>query len=1103
MYSLLKYNKDNILLAKSITVKLTDIAIAINKGLVKQHGLKISNNPKTWKYYMNLAGIRHETNSPVLVNVLELGEKQLLSKELLDTYNYTRTELLKYGQTFNNLIDEYPEDIMFIKGCLHPVDIDVAIKAKEGTILSYNHTFVEAPEFSLMRELQVHVYDFLSRWHIKEYTLVDDLYLPVLIGNLYNSIVLKIMNIRLEKIHTNEAHSFHLEHFFRSNLNLWTSISIVNDETKYWLYKNLGWLIRNIGRQEAFDVVIKKILNKNNVGLGMYQLRKPNNIVNEKKDIMLPTFINTPLIFNNIGLNSYYHASRNSSISLDTILNKELNLENIKDEDMDTQTKYRNNTIVETSVEKINKTHRDNQITKVLEISTYQLFKRHGLDLFKLLLDYFVSLTIDKKINYLAEFVDPNDNQNYILTAENAILFIVKMLLSATGQLDAKIKSIPFDYVLLRDKEELREVYKRMFRDGIIDCHLEDLIEHYPNVGKYCNTSNDVLVLMNEVQEFYSYLWTLDSNTESSIGSANVKMLSNFITRQGELVFTDDPEGKTIDELMFERNIKYTITNKFDVVLSLTEIIKLFTGVSIDEAAVIKEITTEFKVLVDRLTSYSTQVLNTSEDDEDIFIHYNNTNIFNSLYGIANITDARLRGLEENYVYIDSLANNFSDDCEGYNLDNINIKTFTPPKKPIFGIGTIKDNKHMYDLAPRFAIEVNDTNRYGINRVEYKQKFIPELDMSMDTMEYLDPTLKSGSNTITDVSPISSEVYNNPIVIDSQSAKLPETPIVGVAYNSLNKDISTPTVIASIEQDPKVSITKGNYKNVFLLDVSMDMESIESEEIMITSGANTNNDEDTRYGSSHENPLPINATQGQLREHPIVGTSEIYDNQDTSIFAPVVRVTMNLDEEVPVTKGEYSEVFIKDVSMSLEPNEDITVSIDTTYNDNTKEDVKYINIESNSLIIESEDAVLPTTPIEGTAYIAQDIGYSSPTLDVRVEQDPKVSVDKGVYKNEFLPEVTMSMPTMEELQPVIKSGAMIDMNTGTGSSNDVTIEPESAARVKPIDGSMQISRNNDVVTTEPQLSAELIPDPVVHVLPADQDDYDDLEDDNDILTPIV
>ena len=1011
MYSLLQYNKDNILLAKSITVKLTDIAIAINKGLVKQHGLKISNNPKTWKYYMNLAGMRHETNSPVLVNVLELGEKQLLSKELLDTYNYTRTELLKYGQTFNNLIDEYPEDIMFIKGCLHPVDMDVAIKAKEGTILSYNHTFVEAPEFSLMRELQVHVYDFLSRWHIKEYTLVEDLYLPVLIGNLYNSIVLKIMNIRLEKIHTNEAHSFHLEHYFRSNLNLWTSISIVNDETKYWLYKNLGWLIRNIGRQEAFDTVIKQILNNNNVGIGRYQLRKPNNKINTKKDIMLPTFTNTPLIFNNIGLNSYYSTSRNSSITLDTILNKELNLENIKEEDMDTQTRYRNNTIVETSIEKINNTYRDNQLTKVLEISTYHLFKRHGLDLFKLLLDYFVSLTIDKKINYLAEFVDPNDNQNYILTAENAILFIIKMLLSATGKLDAKIKSIPFDYVLLRDKEELREVYKRMFRDGIIDCHLEDLIEHYPNVGKYCNTSNDVMVLMNEVQEFYSYLWTLDSNTESSIGSANVKMLSNFITRQGELVFTDDPEGKTIDDLLFERNLKYVITNKFDVVASLSAIIKLFTGVSIDEAAVIKKITSEFKTLVDRLTSYSTQVLNTSEDDEDIFIHYNNTNIFNSLYGVTNITDARLRGLEENYVHIDSLANNFSDDCKGYNLDNINIKTFTPPKKPIFGIGTIKDNKHMYDLAPRFAIEVNDTNRYGINRIEYQQEFIPELDMSMDTMEYLDPTLKSVSNTITDNSTVSSGVYSNPISIDSQSAKLPETPIVGMAYNALNKDISTPTVRASIEQDPKVSITKGDYKNVFLLDVSMDMESIESEEVMIRSEANTNNDEDVRYGSSHENPIPIDVTQGQLREHPIIGTSEIHDNQDTSILAPVVRVTMNLDEEVPVTKGEY--------------------------------------------------------------------------------------------KNEFLPEVTMSMTTTEETQPVIKSDAMIDMNTGSSYNNDVPIEPESADRVKPIDGSMQIRRNLDEVTLEPQVTAELIPDPVVHVLPADQDDYDDLEDDSDILTPIV
>lgn len=973
MYSLLQYNKDNILLAKSITVKLTDIAIAINKGLVKQHGLKISNNLKTWKYYMNLAGMRHETNSPVLVNVLELGEKQLLSKELLDTYNYTRSELLKYGQTFDNLIDEYPEDIMFIKGCLHPVDIDVAIKAKEGTILSYNHIYVEAPEFSLMRELQVHVYDFLSRWHIKEYTLVEDLYLPVLIGNLYNSIVLKIMNIRLEKINTNEAHSFHLEHFFRSNLNLWMSISIVNDETKYWLYKNLGWLIRNIGRQEAFDTVIKRILNKNNVGIGRYQLRKLNNKVNTDKNIMLPTFTNTPLIFNNTGLNSYYHANRNSSITLNSILNKELNLENIEEEDIDTQTRYRNNAIIETAIEKINKTYRDNQLTKVLEISTYQLFKRHGIDLFKLLLDYFVSLVIDKKINYLAEFVEPNDNQNYILTAENAILFIIKMLLSVTGQLGTKIKSISFDYVLLRDKEELREVYKRLFRDGIIDCHLEDLIAHYPNVGKYCNTSNDVMVLIAEVQEFYSYLWTLDSNTESSIGSANVKMLSNFITRQGELIFTDDPEGKTIDELMFERNIKYVITNKFDVVASLTAIIKLFTGVSIDEADVIKEVSSQFKILVDRLTSYSTQVINTAEDSEDIFIHYNNTNIFNSLYGIADITDGGLRSIEENYVCIDSLANNFSDDCKGYNLDNINIRTFTPPEKPIFGIVTIKDNKDMYDLVPSFAIEVNDTNRFGINKVEYKQEFILDINLSMDSMEYLDTTLKSGSNAVTDVSPVISKVYSNPTVINSQSAKLPDTPIVGMAYNVLNKDITTPIVRVTIEQDPKVSITKGDYKNVFLLDVNMDMESIESEEVMITSGANTNNDEDMSYGSSHDNAIPIDVTQGQLREHPIVGTTEIYDNTDTSIFTPVVRVTMNLDEEVPVTRGEYNE----------------------------KDEVRYSSIESNSL----------------------------------------------------------------------------------------TIEPE-------IDSSIHINHDLDEVTSV------LIPDPVVRVLPADQDD-DDLEDDSDILTPIV
>lgn len=1104
MYSLQQYNKDNILLANSITVKLTDIAIAINKGLVKQHGLKISPDPRTWKYYLNLAGIRHSTNSPVLVNVIELGEKQLLSKELLETYNYTKTELLKYGLTFNNLIDEYPEDIAFIKGCLHPVDIEEAINAKEGTILSYNKTFVEAPEFSLMRELQVHVYDFLSRWHIKEFTLVEDLYLPVMIGNLYNSIVLKLLNIRLEKIHTNEAHSFHLEHYFRSNLNLWTSISIVNDETKYWLYKNLGWIIRNIGRHEALEVVIKRILSRNNVGIGSYQLRKPNNKYNNDKGLFLPTFTNTPLIFNNKGLNSYYHAGKNSSISLDTILNKQLNLENIKEEDMDTQTKCRNNSVVETNIEKINRTYRDNQRTKVLEISTYQLFKRHGVDLFKLLLDYFISLTQDKKIQFLGEFVDPNDNKNYILTAENAILFIIKMMLSSTKQLDVKIKDIHFDFVLLRDKEELREAYKRQFKDGIIDEFLNDLIENYPNVGKYCNTSNDVMVLMNEIQDYYSYLWTLDSNTESMMGSSNVKYLSNFMSRHGTMPLTDDPEGKTIDELLEERGIRYEITNKFDVITSLTTIIKLFTGVSIDEAAIIKEITSGFKVLVDRLTSYSSQILNTAEDDESIFLHYNNLNIFNSLYGVANITDTGLRGLEEDYVHIEALANNFSDDCKGYNLDNINIRTFTPPKKPIFGMGTIKDNKHMYNLAPRFTIEVNDADRYSINRTEYKQEFLKGLDVSMLSIEDIDTELNTGANAITDTHPISGEAYDTPMYIESKSATLPDTPIQGYAYNAMNKDISNPTVSVSVVEDPKVSITKGDYKNVFLLDVSMDMETMEDNELLVTSGANTNSGGDTRYKFVDTNPLSINAKDGGIRTKPIEGTAEVLDNKDASIFTPVVRVTMNLDEEVPVNKGVYGpEVFIKDVSMSIEPHEGDLVRIDTAYNDTGGNEYRSASIDSNPIDINSQQSTLPTTPIEGTMYVAKDVGYTQPSMDVRVELDPKVSVTEGEYKNEFLPEVNIGMTTIETTQPIVRSGSMRDMNKGSSNDNPISIDPESADRVKPISGLTAIHNNTDETIIVPQTQAELVPDPVVRDVSADRDDYDDLEDDSDILTPMT
>ena len=98
--------------------------------------------------------------------------------------------------------------------------MDYAINMPEGTILYYNKDYVEDNEFELMGDLEDYIKNFLHRWNIKEYLLTDELYTASLIGVLTASLPNKIINIRNNYALTSQVNSFHLEHFFRSHLEL-------------------------------------------------------------------------------------------------------------------------------------------------------------------------------------------------------------------------------------------------------------------------------------------------------------------------------------------------------------------------------------------------------------------------------------------------------------------------------------------------------------------------------------------------------------------------------------------------------------------------------------------------------------------------------------------------------------------------------------------------------------------------------------------------------------------------------------------------------------------------------------------------------------------
>lgn len=716
MYSIEEYNNQVIKLAKSLTIKLLDVALAINKGLTKQYdNIEISSDMKTWKYFQNISGQRHylnpeepdetkkvSTNADVLITIIELGQKQLLTKELLEKHPYTRNELLKQEDFYDNLLNTYPNEVLYIHGCMYPCNIEKAIEAKEGTILAYNENFIETNEKYLIPELQTSVQNFLSRWHIKEYTIIEELYLSSMLANLYAMLPLKINNLRLEKIFTNEVHSFHLEHFFRSHLNIWDELQVVSNETKYWLYKNLPYIIKHLGKTSTFQILLNKILTPNDVGVGIYNLNISNTALNKNSATNKPSYSKGELSLYSEPLNNYYINSGYKD--LNSILSKELSdkLEISSEQD---------GFIIDRAIEKIKDSQKDNQRTKLIEISTYEYYKKYGVDLFKIIIDYWAYGIKTNTLQFNVEYVDPNTNQPILISTEQGLLLLIKFILASFNSLDLKLSEIYYDLVFYPDNSCIDQVSSAIFKDGYTPMFFKELKENYPTLGKIITSNLEMNDMLTSVINYSSYLWIIDSNAENSIVSANMKTLINLITDKGSLILST--QNETIDQILDREQCNIELKDGYNINSSIRQLIQTFTGLEINEYNIIKNISDSYKTLVQKLTAYTTQVITQDTGEDTIYLYYNNTNIFRSQYGVINILGAEFRSLDETYAKLKVISNNQVDTMTTFIENNIGIRTAELRNAKLFkGSVELYGNKPLVWIAPQFQVEVIDENEY-------------------------------------------------------------------------------------------------------------------------------------------------------------------------------------------------------------------------------------------------------------------------------------------------------------------------------------------------------------------------------------------------------
>lgn len=801
MYTIDQYYKQILAFTNTLTIRFLDVAIAMNKGLIND-GYAVDADKMTWKYFLNISGQKHISNSDVKVTVIETGNVESLTLNLLAQFPYTKKELLKGSSFFKELLLKYPNDTLFIKGCLYPADMTDAINSIDGTILAYDTAHIEQSEYTLIHRLESFIIDYLNRWHVRAYTIVDELYLPSMLGNLYASIPNKIMNLRLEAINTNQVHSFHMEHYFRSRLNLWDEIQVLKPSTKYWLYKNLDYLMKHVGKESTFQTILTKIFDENAVGVGEYLLR-------------LPDPVNEPDVYK-IANESYYKNSE--VITASNALNKSFTIDNEEDLSLDhlvtvEMTKLPD-TPKETNLDKIvyeindlkkktEKQDTDTRKTKAITLGLTKLFKANGFDLPMLVISYWIyyvkhnlynaiidynepNIILEADTTANVDYIEPNSNQYFSVTPKVGFLLLLKQLLYVTGQHNIKLSKITFSNVLKTDKILFDNIVDNIYNDGHSSALFSELKDTLPMDPSNINDSTQLGDYISDVIEYYKLVWTLDANSESSAVSANVKQVFNKLLVEDSYDLTVNGTEYTIDELLALHDVSYTITDNFDLTLSITSIIKTFTNIMIDEYATIKERMISFTNILNKLTSYTLQVINVNNEDDTLFSYYNNHSVLRTEDGLILVLDATARGLEQEYVKIHAKGNDFRERFQAnVYAHNTRMSMCKKPIKGVMDLKVVNNEIEAYNLIPYLTVHMSNDYVCDITPLKFKDDFLKEIKASFEPYSTFTGSVGSTANDFRDYQ--TGYVDNTALV---KSHDVEEVTInVTATIEDINKDI--------------------------------------------------------------------------------------------------------------------------------------------------------------------------------------------------------------------------------------------------------------------------------------------------------------------------
>ncbi len=250
------FRDQNIELAKSIIFKSESIAQQMNLAITENGGY-VSSDRNTWRYYLHLAGRRHDADQPILITSLDTQELIELTTENLSIHKKTSNVYRSNTEYIDKLILTHPDYAVYIKGCFWPVPLRVSVPVNDCAILYYDPALVESQEQSLIHNMEkvliaAHARFMADGWKVNNDAFVLGFYVMV-----YPQMPGMLMRLRSFKQHTLETHSYYVTEFLASHQELNEFIPYMTRTQMFTVYRNIRYWERNSGKKEIFDWMVE------------------------------------------------------------------------------------------------------------------------------------------------------------------------------------------------------------------------------------------------------------------------------------------------------------------------------------------------------------------------------------------------------------------------------------------------------------------------------------------------------------------------------------------------------------------------------------------------------------------------------------------------------------------------------------------------------------------------------------------------------------------------------------------------------------------------------------------------------------------------------